>query len=136
MYVSRNIYLNNITESVYTNTATSSFTHDYMANGSTILLTGNFTANFTISITNVPSLTIASSYGRACVVTLIITGTGKFYCNAVNITPIGGSSTGATVYYNGGSSISISSSTVTVQQLAIYNNGSYIVLSNVSSFYA
>jgi hypothetical protein len=68
-----------------------------------------------------------------------MTGTGRtsYYCTGVNITLIGStSSTGATVYFNGGAtSISIGSSQVTVQQLAIYNNGSYIVLSNVSSFY-
>jgi hypothetical protein len=54
------------------------------------------------------------------------------YCNTVTV-----NGNSATIYYNGGSSgISLTSSTVTVQQLAIYYTSSYFVLSNISPFYA
>ena len=135
MTVTKNIYLNNITESVYTySTGISSggtFSHDYSANGSTVLLTGTIGGTFTCAISNVPTLIPTSSYGRACVVTLIMNNSPSTYCNAVTV-----NGTSATVYFNGGSSsISISSASVVVQQLAIYYASlTYYVLSNVSSF--
>jgi hypothetical protein len=131
MTVTRNIYLNNITESVYTYSSAisgGSITLDYMGYGSTILLTGAISGNFTCALTNVPSLT-----SRSCVVTLIMTSnTSTYYCSAVTV---GGTS--ATEYFNGGAITTITTPSVVVQQLAIYFTGStYYVLSNVSSFKA
>jgi hypothetical protein len=130
MTVTRNIYLNNITESVYTYSSAisgGSITLDYMGYGSTILLTGTITSsNFTCALTNIPSLT-----NRACVVTLIMTSnTSTYYCSVVTV-----NGAAASEYFNGGAISTITTPSVVVQQLAIYYTGSaYYVLSNVSSF--
>jgi hypothetical protein len=132
MTVTRNIYLNNITESVYTHSfgisSGGTFSLDYMGYGSTILLTGSIGGNFTCALTSVPSLTT-----RSCVVTLIMTSnTSTYYCNVVTV-----NGANASEYFNGGAISTITTPAVVVQQLAIYSTGSaYYVLSNVSSFKA
>ena len=136
MTVTKNIYLNNITESVYSGASitSNSITIDYNANGSTVLISGAISANFSCAISNVPTLNPTSSYGRACVVTLIMTNNSStYYCNAVTV-----NGTAATEYFNGGAITTITSPAVVVQQLAIYSTGSstYYVLANVSSFKA
>jgi len=115
-----------ITEVIYPVISGTTIQCDYTNGG--IFSTTAHTANFTIALTNIPTIS-----NRAVNVTLLIdSSTNKFYGNAITIN----GSAVIPIYNGGSSSISVSSATLIIQQITIlYLTATPKVISSVNSIY-
>ena len=122
---------NRISETIAQLTGASSISASY-SSGGIFYIASPVSANFTLALTNIPTTNTYTNYNVSL---LINASTNKVYCNSISI-----NGTNITIIYNGGSSnISISSSTMILQQfnivvLATASTPSYCITS-ISSIY-
>ena len=131
-------FLSNIQEKITPTTGTSTaYIADYSL-GSVFVLNLAATANYSLSVINLPSITDNTKSYVVCVLNpaALSAGSPTFYCSTLFASTTGTQGSAVTQRFSGGSAaISISSSTYTVQQIALtYLSSTLYATSAVSGF--
>jgi hypothetical protein len=118
-----------------TNPPSGTLVYNSSGGGTIYQVTGTFTSNYTLNLTNLPSITDAT---KTYVVTVTNNTTSANYvCNSVTVSTTSTVGTAATIYFNGSNTFAYSTSVrYSTQQFAlVYSGSSLIVLTTYNQYF-